>query len=237
VVSRDLLNDVIAQRQMLKEELRQVRSEMDALRAKGLILTPEDRAELDLSRREKEEARKNYQEALKLERERVEREIAAAKAQEMKLRELLERELIEKELRTVAKLAGARYPDEVAQLLRPRYRVEITDGQIKPVVLTEDGKPMVDAQGRSVSLTDFVDAYLSERPHHRESTYRPGSGAGGGEHKMPAAGIEAEIEAAERAYEEAMKDKEFPAAKAIALKQQIAALKRKRDGKSPLPGF
>lgn len=72
--------------------------------------------------------------------------------------------------------------EEVTELLKHRVRAE-EDGTLK--VIGESGAARVNGSGQSMSVEEFVDAWLSERPHHLRVSASSGSGSLGA--RLPSA--------------------------------------------------
>lgn len=72
-------------------------------------------------------------------------------------------------------------PDEVAELLKGRVRVE-EDGGIS--VVNDSGGVMINNVGAPISVEDYVGMWLGERPHH----LRAGGSVGAGSHPARFAG-------------------------------------------------
>ncbi|MCC6502307.1 MAG: hypothetical protein IT362_04115 [Deltaproteobacteria bacterium] len=64
--------------------------------------------------------------------------------------------------------------EEVTELLRNRVRAE-EDGSLK--VIGESGAARVNNSGQPMSIEEFVDSWLSERPHHLRVSASSGAGS------------------------------------------------------------
>ena len=72
--------------------------------------------------------------------------------------------------------------EEVTELLRNRVRAE-EDGSLK--VIGESGAARVNNSGQPMSIEEFVDSWLGERPHHLRGAASSGSGSLGA--RLPSA--------------------------------------------------
>jgi len=109
------------------------------------------------------------------------------------------RELTGKEIRAAAMAAGARPEslDELEVLLGGR--IGLDDALQAFVRNAQDaGKPLLDKDGKSVSIEGFVGQYLADHPHHKAAPGGRGMGGGGGRSLagQPLSGVAADKAAA-----------------------------------------
>lgn len=149
------------------------------------LAKPEDAAELA---RLREEARKRdleddekarrYEEA----KAKLTTDAAAERTRleaEVQRREARIRAGLAADIRAAALQHGARDESlkELEALLAPGLDL---DGEFRPVVKGEDGKPLLDAKGAPVTVEAHVKAYLDSHAHHRKAAGVLGGGAPGG---------------------------------------------------------
>lgn len=127
------------------------------------------------------ERKAEYDKALKI-REEAEaaREKERAKTDETRQKEIERRDarlrdMARSEIKIAAKNLGARTEslDELARLLGADLDL---DADLQPFVKGADGKPLVDKDGKPVTIEGHVQQYLDSHAHHQV----PKSGAGGG---------------------------------------------------------
>lgn len=168
-------------------------------------------AELENSKLKEAEAlrTKNYEEAERLRNERHANElkerdekVTKASAEVTRHTERI-RELTRNEVRIAAVAAGARQEslDELAVLLGSRIGLDdalqafVTDAK-------DAGKPLLDKDGKAVSIEGFVTQYLADHPHHKAAPGGRGGGAPGGRSLSVRPGAPSEkVAAFERAAE------------------------------------
>lgn len=129
-------------------------------------------------------AEKNYEEARRLQEERLSK-IAAEKDEHLKAKEaeIAKRDdrlkrMLGAEIRAAAVAAGARDESlpELQQLLGAGLAL---DADLEPYVVGSDGKPL-EKDGKRVSIEGFVTQYLADHPHHlRRASVTPAKAAGG----------------------------------------------------------
>lgn len=143
-----------------REKARQVEEELQALRL------------------EKAEREKRYEDAIKMREEAHEKALTAERGT-TKRYEARVRELLGSEIRAAASAAGARQ-ESLPELVKLLGADVSLDEALQPVVLGDDGKPVIDPKTQApLSIEQFVQRYLDTHPHHR-SAPSPGGGARGG---------------------------------------------------------
>lgn len=160
----------------------QARPPVDPAERERLKLLEQENARF---REEKALAEKNYEEARRLQEERLSK-VAAEKDDALKAvqteiarRDARLRAGLGAEIRAAAVAAGARDESlpELAKLLGADLDL---DGNLEPFVKGEDGKPRTDKDGKPVTIEGFVTEYLSGHPHHlKGGTSTPGRAMGG----------------------------------------------------------
>lgn len=154
----------------------------DAAERERLKLLEQENAKF---REEKALAEKNYEEARRLQEERLSK-IAAEKDEHLKAKEaeIAKRDsrlksMLGAEIRAAAVAAGARDESlpELVQLLGADLAL---DADLNPFVKGEDGQPRKGKDGAPVSIEGFVTQYLADHPHHLRSARPTSARAQGG---------------------------------------------------------
>ena len=65
--------------------------------------------------------------------------------------------------------------EEVAELIKGRVKI---DDRGNITALADSGSSLINSEGGAMALEEYVDRWLSERPHHLRNTAGPGSGSG-----------------------------------------------------------
>lgn len=179
----------------------------------GKVIDPAEKERLKLLEQEnarfKEEkalADKNYEEARRLQEERLSKiaaekdDLIKAKDAEVERRTTRLRSMLGSEIRAAAIAAGAR-DESLPELVKLLGADVDLDADLNPFVKGEDGKtPRTDKDGKAVTIEGFVTQYLAEHPHHfRGSRGTPGRAQDGASFRR--APQSAEDVAAEAAFE------------------------------------
>lgn len=158
----------------------------------GKVMDPAERERLKLledeNARFKEEkalAEKNYEEARRLQEERLAKIAAekdatiAATQAEIARRDGRLKSMLGAEIRAAAVAAGAR--DESLPELEKLLGADLDlDADLAPYVRGANGQPATDKDGQPVSIEGHVRAYLAAHPHHiRGARTTPGRANGG----------------------------------------------------------
>jgi hypothetical protein len=160
---------------------------------KDKIVDPAEKERLKLLEQEnakfKEDkalAEKNYDEARRLQEERLAREVSdrderlKSKDTEITRRDERLRSMLGSEIKAAATAAGARAESlpELVKLLGAE--LDLDPQTLEPFVKGKDGKPATDKDGKPVSIEGFVTQYLTDHPHHLgRKTGKPGGAPGG----------------------------------------------------------
>lgn len=155
---------------------------MDPAEKERLKLLEQENAKF---KEEKALADKNYEEARRLQEERLSK-IAAEKDEAIKARdaEVTRRtarlkSMLGSEIRAAAVAAGAR-DESLPELVKLLGADVDLDDDLQPVVKGEDGNPLAGKDGKPISIEGFVTQYLAEHPHHlRGSRGVPGKAQDG----------------------------------------------------------
>lgn len=165
------------------EELRRQKSEGDPVAAEKLKALESENSKL---KEAEAKARNDFAEAERLRSERHQRELdderkaAAALKGEVDKRTTRIQELARKEIRVAAIDAGARKEslEELETLLGQHIAL---DDALQPFVQGKDaGKPLLDKDGKPVTVEGFVAQYLADHSHHKAAPAGRGGGAQGG---------------------------------------------------------
>lgn len=180
-----------------------------ALKKQGQPMTDEERAELETSRKEREETKRKafeergkYQEALKTQEESIRKQLEP----EIKTRDekiatqtaRLHREIVTSKLTAAAAAGNAYNADQAVKLTEPFVKL---DDELEPIVVDEKGKqrfvganPMTPAQ--------LMEEFLGANPHLvKAPAGSNGGGAAGGAHRQSAQPTE--LDALEKAVADA----------------------------------
>lgn len=169
---KELINGVVSQRVT------------EARNGGGSATSQADKEELERLRKFEQErvqkdneAKGNYDLALKSKDESFETERKSFKAREEKILGRLREKSVRSELVNAAASENAYNPKQVADLLERRVR--LTD-EFEQEVLNEDGKTPAFKAGAPLTPAQLVAQYLDENPHLRKPSGTDGSGARGG---------------------------------------------------------
>lgn len=153
-------------------------------------------------REEKALAEKNYDEARRLQEERLAKALAEkdehvkAKDQEIARRDTRLRSMLGAEIRAAAVAAGAR-DESIPELVKLLGADLDLDADLNPFVKGEDGKPR-EKDGKRVAVEGWVTEYLAAHPHHlKGGRSTPGRATGGATYRQtPGSAADAEREGA-----------------------------------------
>jgi hypothetical protein len=155
---------------------------LDPVERERLKLVEQENAKF---REDKALAEKNYEEARRLQEERLSKiatekdEHISAREAEIAKRDTRLRSMLGSEIRAAAVAAGAR-DESLPELVKLLGADLDLDADLEAYVKGEDGKPRTDKAGNPISIEGFVTQYLADHPHHLRSTRsKPGNSRGG----------------------------------------------------------
>ena len=124
---------------------------------------------------QKPKGSEDYEKFLKQKDEAFEEMKKASKEERGRLLDIITEIKVDRELIAVASQYNSVNPSQVAQLLRPKVRL---DDDLKPVVLDDDGENAVNSEGKFMAIDEMVRLFLEGNPHMvRPSESVSGSGA------------------------------------------------------------
>ena len=178
-MTQEQFDEVIASRlsrqeKKLKEEHE---SAVKKLEVESKNRLPADENELSIRLREREETLKaEYQLAI----EKQSEETGMIKSELERLREENRVSVMQNEVVSALSMTNAISPNDIWLILHSKRLIGVDlEGDVVPVN-PATGEPLLSADGKPMELKNFIEGYLSERPHYVSPSGNRGSGGTGG---------------------------------------------------------